>query len=259
MFRIVPILVLLACTLSGFSQEGVRIEVRIVDENNNPLPYVDVANRRLQLGFSSNKDGYFNTRMLRTDTLILLKKGYVPQKLTLKDSLPKEEYIFTLRMPRVPIELTEVQISAIKTHQQIRQSINQLALKSTDLHPDAQPMLNPLSYLYELISRKEKEKRLAANLEVEASKRIVLKELFRLYNAYDIIDLPEDDYDNFISYLNMPYEFLQRVNDYDLAVTIKRVYKAYRADKSNWIKKETYPPALDDLERIKLEKQMNDR
>jgi hypothetical protein len=189
-----------------------------------------------------------------SDTLILLKKGYLPQKVTLTDSLPKTAFIFTVRMPKVPIELTEVQINAIKNHQQIRQSINQLSVKSTDLHPDARPMLNPLSYLYELLSRKEKDKRLAANLELEASKRIVLKEMFRLYNSYDIIDLPEEDYDNFITYINMPYEFLQRVSDYDLAVTVKRLYKAYRADKSNWIKQELYPPALDDLQRIKLDK-----
>lgn len=250
---------LLTWAFTGTSQEAVTIRVRVVDENNNPLPYVDIANRRLQLGFSSNKDGFFSTQLLRSDTLVLLKKGYVPQKLSLADSLPKSEYEFVLQMPRIPIELTEVQINAIKSHQQIRHSINELALKSTDLHPDARPMLNPLSYLYELISKKERDKRLAANLEVEASKRIVLKELFRLYNSYDIIDLPEDDYDNFISYLNMPYEFLQRVNDYDLAVTIKKLYKTYRADKSNWIKKETYPPALDDLQRIKLENQLNDR
>jgi hypothetical protein len=81
--------------LPVLAQDIINIKVRIVDENNNPLPYVDIANRRLQLGFSSNKDGYFFTQMLRTDTLVLLKKGYVPQKLTLKDSLPKTDYQFT--------------------------------------------------------------------------------------------------------------------------------------------------------------------
>jgi hypothetical protein len=250
-------LALLVSAFTVFSQETVSLQVKIVDENNNPVPYVDVANRRLQLGFSSNKEGYFTTRMLKTDSLVLLKKGYIPQKLSLKDSVSKGEYIVTLRMPRMPIELTEVQINAIKTHQQIRQSINQIYTKSTDLHPDAMPLTNPLSYLYELISKKEKEKRLAASLEAEASKRIVLKELFRLYNSYDIIDLPEDDYDNFISYINMPYEFMQRVSDYDLAVTIKKLYKAYRADKSNWIKHELYPPAIDDLQHIKIENSKN--
>jgi hypothetical protein len=154
-------------------------------------------------------------------------------------------------MFRIPIELTEVQITAIKTHQQIRKSINNLYVPNTDLYPDAKPLQNPISYLYELISKKEKEKRLAANLQTEYSKRSILKELFRLYNAYNIIDLPEEDYENFITYLNIPYEYMQSVSDYDLAVIIKYKFKSYRDDKNNWLKQEIYPPALDDLEKIK--------
>ena len=40
-------------------------------------------------------------------------------------------------------------------------------------------------------------------LGTEEAKRIVLKDLFRLYNNYNIIDLDEDEYDRFISYLNI--------------------------------------------------------
>jgi hypothetical protein len=229
----------------------IPLQVNIVDENNFPIAHVDVANRRQQISFSSDKNGFFFTKVMPTDTLLLFKNGYLPQKIRVNDTMSKNDYKITVIMNRIPIELTEVQITAIKTHQQIRKSINNIYLPNTDLYPDAKPLQNPISYLYELISKKEKEKRLAANLETEYYKRNVLKELFRLYNAYNIIDLAEEDYESFITYLDMPYEFMQRVSDYDLAVTIKYKFKNYRNDKYNWLKKEIYPAALDDLERIK--------
>lgn len=246
------ILATILCTFSAFGQQkDIILEVNIVNENNFNIPHVDVANRRQQLSFSSDKNGFFSTKINEKDTLVLFKNGYLPQKIYINDTMAKSNYKITVTMNRIPIELTEVQITAIKTHQQIRKSINNLYLPNTDLYPNAKPLQNPISYLYELISKKEKEKRLAANLETEYNKRSVLKDIFRLYNAYNIIDLPEEDFENFITYLDMPYEFMQRVSDYDLAVTIKYKFKTYRNDKYNWIKKEIYPPALDDLERIR--------
>ena len=232
-------------------QNEIKVNAKIVDENNNPVPFADIAFRRLQLGFSANKEGLFTTKMLHSDSLLILKKGHVPTKLTFNDSVLRTEYTVVLILPRTPLELTEVQISAIRTHQQIRQEINKLYVKNTDLNPDARPLTNPLSYLYELLSKREKEKRFASQLETEEAKRIVLKDLFRLYNNYNIIDLDEDEYDRFISYLNMPYSFLQQTSDYDLAVSIKRMFAGYSKDKSSSFRKQIYPAALDDLERIK--------
>jgi hypothetical protein len=249
--RTLLIALILLSEFSFAQQSEIVIHAKVVDENNNAVPFADVAFRRLQLGFSSGKDGSFSTKILKSDSLLILKKGHVPTKLTFKDSVSRAEYFVTVVLPRVPLELTEVQISAIRTHQQIREEINKLYVRQTDLNPDARPLTNPLSYLYELLSRHEKEKRFTAELEAEEAKRIVLKDLFRLYNNYNIIDLDEDEYDRFITYLNMPYEFLQYTSDYDLAVNIKRMYAGYSKDKGSSFRKHIYPAALDDMERLK--------
>lgn len=232
-------------------QNEITLKVKVVDENNNPVPFADVAFRRIQVGFSANKDGYFNLKMHQSDSLIILKNGHVPTKLTLKDSIPKSEYFVTLVLQRTPQELTEVQIHAIRTHQQIRHEINKLYIKQTDINPDARPLISPISYLYELLSKHEKEKRFAAKLETEEAKRIVLKDLFRLYNSYNIIDLDEEEYDRFITFLNMPYDYLQNTSDYDLAINIKRMYAGYSKDRSSSFRKYVYPAALDDKEFLK--------
>lgn len=246
------LLFLIFLALPGYAQQNeIIVHAKVVDENNNPVPYADISLRRLQLGFSANKDGYFTTKILRTDSLLILKKGHVPTKLLFRDSVQRQEYNVVVELQRLPQELTEVQISAIRTHQQIREEINSLYVKQTDINPDARPFTNPLSYLYELLSKHEKDKHLAAQLETEEAKRIVLKDLFRLYNSYNIIDLDEDEYDRFINYLNMPYDYLQHTSDYDLAVSIKRMYAGYTREKGSSFHKQIYPAALDDMERIK--------
>ena len=245
---------LLLSTFNFAQQNEVIIHAKIVDENNNPVPFADIAFRRLQLGFSSGKDGYFTTKMLKSDSLIVLKRGYTPSKINLKDSVAKSEYYITVVLPRTPYELTEVQINAIRTYQTIRKEINKLYIKSTNSHPDARPMTNPLSYIYDQFSKHEKEKRIASKLETEEAKRIVLKDLFRLYNNYNIINLDEDEFDRFITYLNMPYLYLQQTSDYDLAVSIKRMYAGYEKDQSSSFRKQIYPAALDDKDFIKQNK-----
>ncbi len=233
-------------------QNEVTIHAKVVDENNNPIPFADVSFRRIQLGFSSNKDGEFTTKMLKSDSLNVLKKGHVSTRILVKDSVQKTDYYVTVVLERIPLELTEVQISAIRTHQQIRQEINKLGPKNTDLNPDAKPLANPLSYLYELFSKHEKEKRFTAQLEVEEAKRRVLKDMLRLYNNYNIINLDEDEYDRFITYLNMPYDYLQQTSDYDLAVSVKRMYASYDKDRSSSFRQPPiYPSALDDAQRLK--------
>jgi len=249
--NILSIVLIVFSNLLLAQQNEILVKAKVIDENNNPVPFADVAFRRLQLGFSTNKEGFFTAKMLKSDSLLILKKGHVPTKLTFKDSTNKNEYTVVIILQRTPLELTEVQISAIRTHQQIRQEINKLYIKNTDINPDARPLTNPLSYLYELLSKHEKEKRIASQLETEEAKRIVLKDLFRLYNNYNIIDLDEDEYDRFITYLNMPYAYLQQTSDYDLAVSIKRMYAGYAKDKSSSFRKQVYPPALDDIQFIK--------
>lgn len=238
------------------SQETIiKVMAKVVDENNNPVPFADIAYRRLQLGFSADKEGKFSTTMLKSDSLLILKNGYTGKKLSFKDSVLRNEYSITFILPKKPVELTEVQISAIRTHQQIRNEINNLYVRNTDANPDARPLTNPISYLYSLLSKHEKEKRFASLLETEEAKRRVLKDLFRLYNNYNIIDLDEDEFDRFITYLNMPYAFLQQTSDYDLAVSIKRMYAGYTKDNHSSFRKQIYPAALDDIQFIKQNNQ----
>jgi hypothetical protein len=68
---------------------------------------------------------------------------------------------------------------------------------------------SPITFLYQQFSRKEQSKRQVAYMENEDRKRELLKELFRLYVDYDIISLSDEQFDDFITYLNVSDEFLK--------------------------------------------------
>ena len=120
MRNILSIVLIVLSNLLLAQQNEILVKAKVIDENNNPVPFADVAFRRLQIGFSTNKEGYFTAKM------------HVPTKLTFKDSTNKNEYTVVIILQRTPLELTEVQISAIRTHQQIRQEINKLYIKNNN-------------------------------------------------------------------------------------------------------------------------------
>lgn len=62
---ILTILLLVLSNLIFAQQNEITLKANVVDENNNPVPFADIAFRRLQLGFSANKEGYFTAKMLQ--------------------------------------------------------------------------------------------------------------------------------------------------------------------------------------------------
>ena len=87
---------------------------------------------------------------------------------------------------------------------------------------------SPITFLYQQFSKKEQSKRKVAYLENEDRKRELLKELFRLYVDYEIIVLNDEQFDDFITYLNVSDEFLIRSSQYDFLVFVKDRFRDYK-------------------------------
>jgi arsenate reductase-like glutaredoxin family protein len=85
--------------------------------------------------------------------------------------------------------------------------------------------------LYEAFSKKEKAKRWLAEQKYKDSQREVLKDLLRLYNLYDIVKLPEDEFDQFIDFLNVDANFLKTASEIELVTFIKDKFEHYQAVK----------------------------
>jgi hypothetical protein len=87
---------------------------------------------------------------------------------------------------------------------------------------------SPITFLYQQFSKVERSKRQVAYLENEDRKRELLKELFRLYVDYEIIVLNDEQFDDFITYLNVSDDFLKNSSQYDFLIYVKDRFRDYK-------------------------------
>jgi hypothetical protein len=88
---------------------------------------------------------------------------------------------------------------------------------------------SPITALYQAFSKKEQNKRWIQEQKYKDDQRQIVKELLRLYVAFDIIKMTEDDFDDFIQFLNMDDDFLKTASEMELILFIKDKYEHYNS------------------------------
>ena len=86
---------------------------------------------------------------------------------------------------------------------------------------------SPITALYQAFSKKEQNKRWIQEQKYKDDQRRIVKELLRLYVAFDIINMSENDFDDFIQFLNMDDDFLKTSSEMELILFIKDKYEHY--------------------------------
>ena len=197
------------------------------DEAGRELSLIYVVNQRTGSGNFGLPGGKFELKVLPTDTVLISSRGYMVNKFRAADSLIVNRDIYITLYP-TSIQLKEVAVTAIKRTSEIRDDINKLGVRNTDTYKKVNAFVSPITALYERFSKMEKQKREIAILENEDRKRKVLKDLFRNYISYDLIELDDEEFENFIAYLNLSEQFMKESTDYELAETIRKKFKTYR-------------------------------
>lgn len=208
-------------TISGkaFDQEDPKL----------PLPKLMVINKRTNNGSFADSEGKFSLKAYKTDTLVFSALGFHTKKICLKDSTDKESYYVEVPLRHLRFELKEVSVFADRSLNDIQKDINKLGVKNTySTQGTADAMSSPITYLYERFSKFERSKRKVAEWENEELKRDVLKDLFRIYIKNDVIDLPDEEFDAFIKYLNLSDEFIQSASQFELVMAIKGKYESFK-------------------------------
>ena len=238
-------------------------------EDHKPMSNVMVINKRSGLGFIAEIDGSFKTAVLKSDTLTLLCRGFNDLLITFRDSLEKQVYPVTIMMRRkvyLPkdvviyprpkehpqvhdkkdsvakdtfddyyssdaYKLKQVTVYGTKTPDVIRKEIDSLGVRNTDDYKSYNSLGSPITALYERFSKREQDKRKVAELENEDRKKEVLRDLLVLYVSYDIVNLTDAEFTEFLNGLYVPDEVLKNYNDYDLGEFIKKQYLSFRSYK----------------------------
>jgi hypothetical protein len=205
----------------------VRGELR--DEMDQPIPNAIIINRSTKKGSFGKPNGSFELKCQRGDTLAITSLGYQTRYITYTDSVGSTDFRLKLYLDTRTYMLSEVEVFAPRDLEQIQEDILKLGYNEKDyMLSGINAAVSPITFLYQQFSRVERSKREVAYLENEDRKRELLKELFRLYVDYEIIALNDDQFDDFITYLNVSDEFLIQSSQYDFLVYVKDRFRDYK-------------------------------
>lgn len=220
------------CAHSQIDSTVIQVSGRIREENNQPISNVIVINQRTKSGSFGKADGSYQVSCFKSDTLIITSLGYYSRKISFIDSLPKEKYTPITYLDFRTETLSTVEIFAPKDLEQIQKEIKDLGYNEDDfMISGISAVVSPITFLYQQFSKREASIREKARLENEDRKRALLKDLFHHYVDYDIIQLSNEQFDDFIDYLNVSDDFLKSSSQYDFLIYVKEKFKDYKIQK----------------------------
>jgi hypothetical protein len=209
----------------------ITVRGTVFDRNDSmAAPSAIILNKRTSTGQTSAPGAAFSITGIKTDTFLVTAGGYEVRRVCFADSAAKDVYTIRIGLQLKTTLLAGVSIYPVKDLDQIqkeRAAIGKEQTRQAVGITDA--VSSPATYLWEHFSREGKSREAVAILENEDNKRDILKDLFRTYARAGVIVMEEEEYDAFISYLNIPESFLRSASDYDLAVLIRQRYLQYRS------------------------------
>lgn len=223
-YKKIALFVVLCCSINGFGQEfNVQIKVKDSLSGIHTMFYNLLAyNTRSKETVLGSVDGNISIQGKMNDTIKVSSLGYGLSVCYVKDSVIQLDVSATIA------QLGTVSITARTPLEELKLERASLALKETRTVTGAAMAMSPITALYEAFSKTGKAKRLVAQMEYEDSKAKVLKELFRLYVDEEIILLEEDEFEDFILFMNINEEVLKKADDNDLIMYIKGAFREYR-------------------------------
>jgi hypothetical protein len=192
---------------------------------------IKIFNKRMDDFVQPGRDGSFELYGFKSDTFIFMCQGYEVVQLCYKDSIRKIEYEATVLLHRPLVNLKEVVIVPAKTIDQIQHEIDNLGVRSTNDYGNVDAAEDPLTALWEMFSKQEKQKRAVAQLRDNDMRRKVMRELLKICLRDHLIDLKYSQLDAFIDYCAYPDNYLQNVTMYDLLSSIKVNYHYFSGER----------------------------
>ena len=222
-------LIVMLCQ-SAYGQNEIRITGVVTDNSGvTVVPNLMVVNKRTQQGQFSGMDGRFTMTVRNTDTIIVAATGFYTLKIAIADSVKIGVSEFNIRLNRLQVNLKEVEIFTNRDMEAIEKDIQTLGYDEREYLLDGVDAISsPITAVYMAFSRREQSKRLVAEMRNNDRRRALLKELFRKYVDYDIIQLNNDEFDRFIDFCRVSDEFLKGSTQYDFIMYVKKRFEVFR-------------------------------
>jgi hypothetical protein len=208
--------------------EQVFVSGRVEDTMNRDMFYnLMVINKTTGRGVFGQPNGYFSVYVRPGDKIALSTKGYPVYEFIAQADGDCQNHIYAI-IERIPQEIEQVVVRPLKSLEQIKEERQALSQRETRLVSGINVLESPITALYQAFSKKEQSKRWIAEQQYKDDQRRVVKELLRLYVAFEIIDLPEAIFDDFITFLNIDENFIKTASEMELVLFIKDKYDHFK-------------------------------
>jgi hypothetical protein len=198
------------------------------DERDRVYYDLMIVNKRTHTGIFGNPDGSFSVKAIAGDTLMFGAIGLQTKNVLIPDSLSLDSIRIDVRLRPLSVALRAVEVLPERTIKAIEKDIAELGYNERDYRLyGVDAFQSPITFLYQAFSKRERSKRLVAELKNEERKRALLKELLHLYVEYDIINLSDEAFDEFIDFVDVPEATLKGLSQYEFLVYIKRKYELF--------------------------------
>jgi len=185
-----------------------------------------VINRNTGRGVFGQPNGTFSVYVSEGDSISLSCKGYeVFNLIVAADDNCQHKVAYYIEGK--PQEIEEVIVKRIKSLEEIKEERSALAMRETRQVTGIEVLRSPITALYQAFSKKEKSKRTVAKWEFRDDQSKIVQELLRTYVAYKIVDLTEEQFEDFVIFLNIDETFLKTASEMDLIVFIQDKFEHY--------------------------------
>lgn len=235
------IVVLFFLPLASWSQEKtvndslITVKGRVIDTNATVAFYnMVVVNKTVGKGIFGDYNGEFEITVEKGDDIGVSVVGYNTTALSFADSAYKPVYEVIIYLKTLSFMGPEVVVTPLKTLEELQEERAAISKREVPTVTAVNAFQSPITALYIAFSKREQTKRLVAEMEYQDKQDDVVREILRLYVHHDIIDLSEEDFNEFITFLNINVEFLQTASDYELITYIKEKYTHFARIKEGY-------------------------
>lgn len=219
----------------NYNDSTIVIRGRVIDSIYNVRSFNTVIlNKSTGKGSFGNYDGSFEIRVKKSDRIGIAVHGYKTINISYKDSVYRPFYRSTFYIQELSYEGQEVIVRPLKTLEELKEERASLEKRPVPELSPVSAISSPITALYVAFSKREKTKRMVAEMEYKDKQEDVIREILRVYVHNDIFDLSDEDFDEFIHFLNLDIHFLMNANDIDLAVYIRNKFFQFQEIKRGY-------------------------
>lgn len=193
-----------------------------------------IINLRTSQGSFGKADGTFSVLVQKNDTLLIASTGYENTYYSVADSAYRTMYTADIQLKKLSRVLKEVTIFSPRDLESIYSDIKKLGYNKKDFEISGVDALSsPITFLYQEFSRVERVKRHNAERINDEKRKELLRQLLSNYVAHDIINLNDNEFDDFIDFCHVPEQYMKEATQYDFCIFIKQRFEVYNAMKGD--------------------------